>query len=101
MHRKCLDWTNSAKALNSNRFAWVLLVGLPFCSCFHAAPICSAASRRQSAEEWRRLTTTNAPLPRVLVHDDEVRFYFPDEKRPLGFKAKLGRLRLPTEGYQV
>ncbi len=65
------------------------------------ASVCHGASRRQSAEEWRRLTATNAPLPRVLVHNDEVRFYFPAEPRPIGFRAKLPHLRLPTEGYQV
>ena len=59
------------------------------------------ASRRQSAEEWHRLTATNAPLPRVLVHDDEIRFFFPTDSHSVGFKAKLGRPRIPTTGYQV
>jgi cardiolipin synthase len=68
---------------------------------FAATTVCHGASRRQSAQEWWRLTATNAPLPRVLVHDDEIRFYFPNDSRPIGFIAKLGRERLPTAGYQV
>ncbi|HTL17423.1 MAG TPA: phospholipase D-like domain-containing protein, partial [Patescibacteria group bacterium] len=60
-----------------------------------------AASRRQSADEWRRLTATNSPVPRVLVHKNEIRFYFPTQPRPIGFSAELGRARLLTEGYQV
>ena len=73
------------------------------CLCWSlASPSgCAAASREHSAQEWRRLTATNAPPPRVLVHDDEIRFYFPAEPRPLGFIARLGRQRLPTTGYQV
>src|SRR5215472_8942305 len=59
-----------------------------------------AASSRQASEEWVLLTATNAPLPKVGVHDDEIRFYFPVQ-RPVGFVARLGRQRLPTKGYQV
>lgn len=92
-----LDWTNETQLVRLNRLASGLLVGL----LLLRAHSCAAASRRQSTEEWRLLTATNAPPPRVLVHDDEVRFYFPGEARPIGFKAKLPRLRLPTTGYQV
>jgi phosphatidylserine/phosphatidylglycerophosphate/cardiolipin synthase-like enzyme len=63
--------------------------------------VCHAATRHQSFEEWRRLTATNALPPLVLVHDDEIRFYFPDRSKTIGFKAKLGHLRVPTTGYQV
>jgi len=68
---------------------------------FAGVPVCCASSRSHSAQEWRRLTATNALPPRVLVHDHAVRFYFPAEPRPIGFVANLGRQRLPTEGYQV
>jgi cardiolipin synthase len=79
---------------------WQLLIWAVVCwSC--ADSVCHAASRRQSAEEWWRLTATNSPLPRVLVRDDEIRFYFPHDSRPIGFVAKLGRERLPTAGYKV
>jgi cardiolipin synthase len=91
--------------LNSSpRVAWFpgqMLKWTLVCGCLAGVTVGHAASRRQSAEEWRRLTATNAPPPRVLVHDDEIRFYFPRDSRPIGFVAKLGRQRLPTNGYQV
>src|SRR5437763_14694896 len=62
---------------------------------------CQGAAPQQSANECHRLTTTNAPLPRVLIHDDEIRFYFPAEPHAIVFVAQLGRPRLPTAGYQV
>jgi cardiolipin synthase len=82
------------------RAAWLLTWTLASLAWF-AAFDCHAASRRQSADEWRRLTATNAPLPRVFVHDDEIRFYFPSAPRPIGFVAWLGKERLKTDGYQV
>jgi cardiolipin synthase A/B len=83
----------------SNPVRWVLIVlsGWVLLSGFHA----TAASRRRSADEWRRLTASNATLPRVFTHDDEIRFYFPAEPKPIGFVAHLGKQRLRTEGYQV
>lgn len=80
--------------------AW-LLTWMVACLVCTAALDCQAASRRQSAGEWRRLTATNAPPPRVFVHDDEIRFYFPSARRPIGFIAHLGKERLRTEGYQI
>src|SRR5258705_10823329 len=60
-----------------------------------------ASSRRQSAEEWRRLNGTNAPLPRIVANPHEIRFYFPAEPRPIGFIAGLAGATLPTYGYQL
>ena len=60
-----------------------------------------AATRQQSADEWRRLNGTNGSLPRIVVHHNEVRFYFPAEPHPVGFVARMGRARLPTQGFQV
>src|SRR5437764_11803462 len=79
-----------------------VLLGLALTCCWLGFSSAGhAASRRQSAEEWLLVTETNAPLPQVGVHDDEIRFYFPTAPRPVGFAAKLGRQRLPTQGYQV
>ncbi|HLH54098.1 MAG TPA: phosphatidylserine/phosphatidylglycerophosphate/cardiolipin synthase family protein [Verrucomicrobiae bacterium] len=68
--------------------------------CLLAAPA-NAASRRQSADEWRKLTATNAPLPRIFVRKDEIRFYFGSDSGPVGFVASLAKERLPTSGYRV
>src|SRR5262252_6063512 len=84
----------SVRSQSTGRSSWslALLASLRpgaclLCFFFLSPYVCFAASRRQSAEEWRRLTATNQPLPKVMVRDDEVRFYFPDSQRPIGFKA--------------
>ena len=87
--RRPSDWWNK------------VLLGIGLICCWPGFnSIGQAASRRQASEEWLLLTATNAPRPKVGVHDDEIRFYFPVQ-RPVGFLAHLGRQRLPTEGYQV
>lgn len=73
------------------------LVGLSLAAC----TACCGASRRQSAEQWWRLTGTNAAPPYVVVNARQIRFYFPAATRPLGFVAALGHQRLRMEGYQV
>ena len=85
--------TRSVSAL----LAWTLLV----CWSLAAGSVCCGASRSQSAQQWRRLTATNAPPPYVVARANQIRFYFPAEARPLGFVADLGRQRLRTKGYQV
>jgi phosphatidylserine/phosphatidylglycerophosphate/cardiolipin synthase-like enzyme len=76
----------------------LIAIGL---SLLAAPQVTTAASPRRSADEWARLTRTNLPPPRVVVGQDEVRFYFPTTAHSVGFVAKLGRARLPTTGYQV
>jgi len=88
---------------SSRRGGWSrhLLLSALICWSLTGASVCPGASGRRSAEEWWRLTATNAPLPRVLVQNNEIRFYFRNDSRPIGFIAKLGRERLPTAGYNV
>lgn len=86
---------------NRRPFACAVLAWALVCAGFFGGPLCLASSRRHSSEEWHRLTATNAPAPVVLVHRDQVRFYFNTEPRPVAFVADLGRQRLPTTGYQV
>ena len=74
--------------------------GLVCLCCLITIPA-GAASRRQSATQWTRLTATNSPLPKVFVGNDEIRFYFDSQSGPVGFVARLPRERLPTSGYKV
>ncbi len=59
------------------------------------------ATRQQSLDEWRALTATTAPPPRVFVKGDEVRFYFPRTNGVEVFAAHWKRARVPTHGYKV
>ena len=78
------------------------LLSLLLCLCFFAASFsCFGSNRHQSAEEWRRLAATNRPPPQVFVNAEEIRFYFPDETRAIGFRAELSRPRIRTDGYEV
>lgn len=59
------------------------------------------ATRQQSLDEWRSLTATNAPRPRVFVKGDQVRFLFTNHTGLVGFNANWSRLRVPTGRYHV
>jgi cardiolipin synthase A/B len=72
---------------------------------FLAAPahICRGATtaKQASLDEWRAITAPNAPIPRVFVKGDQVRFYFQSETNVIEFGAHWSRLRVPTEGYRI
>ncbi len=61
----------------------------------------AATTKQESLDEWRSLTSSNAPPPRVFVKGDYVRFYFPTESGFEAFSARWSRLRVPTGDYKV
>jgi cardiolipin synthase len=61
----------------------------------------SATTIQQSLDEWRNLTAPAAPLPRVFVKGDRVRFYFITEDGIEAFKAHWSRRRAPAGRYKV
>jgi cardiolipin synthase len=58
-------------------------------------------TKQQSLDEWRSLTASNAPAPRVFVKGDTIRFYFQRDGAEVGFSANWSRARVPIEGYRV
>lgn len=76
------------------------LIGL--LTFFAAAGFCRGATPRQaSLDEWRAITAPTAPVPRVFVKGDQIRFYFRSETNVIEFGAHWSRLRVPTEGYRI
>jgi hypothetical protein len=71
--------------------------------------LCDAAGRHAGAavpkqrmlDEWRSLTASNAPPPRVFVKGNQVRFYFQTATNVEEFSARWDRHRIPSEGYRV
>jgi len=59
------------------------------------------ATKQQSLDEWRSLTAPNAPVPRVFVKGEQVRFLFTNQTGLVGFNAHWSRLRVPTGRYHV
>jgi hypothetical protein len=69
---------------------------------FAAVGFCRAAAPRQaSLDEWRAITAPTAPVPRVFVKGDQIRFYFRSDTNVIEFGAHWSRLRVPTEGYRI
>src|SRR5438105_2654992 len=64
--------------------------------CGHAA-----TGKQQALDEWRSLTSTSAPPPRVFVKGDDIRFYFQGKTNVEEFSAHWRRMRVPIEGYKV
>ena len=64
---------------------------------------CSTTSvpKQRALDEWRRLTSTNAPPPRAFVKGDQIRFYFQTPTGVEEFSAHWGRHRVPSDGYRV
>ena len=58
-------------------------------------------TKQQSLDEWRALTAPAAPVPRVFVKGDHVRFYFAVHDGVEAFDAHWTRLRVPTGNYKV
>ena len=79
---------------------WLLLF-----LCVQATiPIRAAAAnapKQKTLDEWRSLTAPDAPVPRVFVKGDHIRFYFQSETNIVEFSARWSRLRVPTAGYKV
>jgi cardiolipin synthase A/B len=68
-----------------------------------AANFCRGATtaKQASLDEWRAITAPTAPVPRVFVKGDQIRFYFQSETNAIEFGARWSRLRVPTEGYKI
>jgi cardiolipin synthase A/B len=64
-------------------------------------PAYPATTKQQSLDEWRALTAATAPMPRVFVKGDHVRFYFDVHGEVEAFDAHWTRLRVPTGRYKV
>ena len=58
-------------------------------------------TKQQSLDEWRALTAPAAPIPRVFVKGDQVRFLFTNHTGLVGFNAHWSRLRVPSGHYHV
>jgi phosphatidylserine/phosphatidylglycerophosphate/cardiolipin synthase-like enzyme len=71
--------------------------------------LCDATSRHAGAavpkqrmlDEWRSLTASNTPPPRVFVKGNQVRFYFQTATGVEEFSARWDRHRIPSDGYRV
>jgi cardiolipin synthase A/B len=76
--------------------ALLLLLGVAGGGC-----VTRAVTKQRALDEWRSLTSTNAPPPRVFVKGDQIRFYFQTPTSVEEFSARWGRHRVPSEGYRV
>ena len=61
----------------------------------------AATPKQKSLDEWRSLTASNAPAPRVFTKGRVIRFYFQTTTNVEEFSARWDRHRIPSEGYQV
>jgi hypothetical protein len=79
------------------------LIALLFLWLATSSAFASAGSihTQRSYEEWHRLTSSNAPPPKVLARDDQVRIYFPNGKQEILFSAKLSPTRIREPGLHV
>jgi cardiolipin synthase len=83
--------------LRSNIFASVIFLVLTALR-LSATP---GTTKQQSLDEWRSFTSPTAPVPRVFVKGDHVRFYFTAEGGVEAFDGHWTRLRVPTGRYKV
>ena len=102
--RDCCNFGTTARRDNSLR-QYALLTGWAAAVLLNllmpSLPVLAASNKQQSLDEWRSLTSSNAPVPRVFVHGERVRFYFPSEGEIIAFQANWSRLRVPTSDYRV
>ena len=70
-------------------------------SLFVAGAVLGEDTRQRSLDQWRTLTGTNAPPPRVFAKGDQVRFYFQMADGIEAFRARWSRVRVPTTGYRI
>lgn len=61
----------------------------------------AAVEKQQSLNEWRNLTGTGAPPPRVFVKGFQTQFYFPTMPGVEVFSASWRRVRVAAQGYKV
>ena len=61
----------------------------------------AAVPRQQTLDEWRSLTASNTPPPRVFVKGHQVRFYFQTATNVEEFSARWDRHRIPSNGIRV
>jgi cardiolipin synthase A/B len=59
------------------------------------------AGKQESLNEWRTLTSSDAPPPRVFVKGEQVQFYFPAKNGVEAFKSAWKKIRIPAPGYRV
>jgi len=86
----------TAKPLTAATVALLMLL------CDAAGPDAGAAVPKQRMlDEWRSLTASNAPPPRVFVKGNQVRFYFQTATNVEEFNARWDRHRIPSDGYRV
>lgn len=78
--------------------ACLVIVWAPWGS---SASVVVTTARRQSLEQWRELTETAAPDPRVFVKGNRIRFYFPGPTNFVRFDANWSHLRVPADGFAV
>jgi len=57
--------------------------------------------KQASLDEWRAITASNAPVPRVFLKGDQVRFYFESDTNVIEFGAHWTRHRIPSSGYRI
>ena len=86
----------TAKHLTAATVALLMLLSDAASRCAGAA-----APKQQSLDEWRSLTASNAPPPRVFVKGDQIRFYFQTATNVEEFSARWDRHRIPSDGYRV
>ncbi len=61
----------------------------------------AAVPKQRALDEWRSLTGPSAPVPRVFVKGDRVRFYFQVSTNIEEFSADWDRHRVPSDGYRA
>jgi cardiolipin synthase A/B len=85
-----------AKLFTAATVGLLLLHGAAAYRCAGAAP-----PKQRSLDEWRSVTASNAPPPRVFVKGHQVRFYFQAATNVEAFSARWDRHRIPGDGYLV
>jgi phosphatidylserine/phosphatidylglycerophosphate/cardiolipin synthase-like enzyme len=61
----------------------------------------AGAPKQASLDEWRAITASNAPVPRVFVRGGQVRLYFESETNVIEFGGRWLRHPVPTTGYHI
>lgn len=77
------------------------MVAILFGFCSRPLQAHPSTTKQESLDEWRSLTASTAPPPRVFVKGEHIRFYFPTSDGIEAFNAHWTRLRVPTGAYKV
>ncbi len=89
------------KAKRAQDFAIAAMSLFVLLSSSSGLPARSLEAKQKSLDEWRSFTSPEAPLPKVFVKGEQVRFFFPAEGGAAVFTGHWRHLRVPTEGYKV